>query len=101
MKIKNRTAEFKEILFYKGSFILVYNNGGYNIAPNTCFISTSGDIGLNRAVNYIDAQYDVSTTKREILSIEKEIESKQNKIKELKDTLEHQKEALKEITDGH
>ena len=100
MKIKNRTAEFKEILFYKGSFILVHNNGGYNIAPNTWYIGTSGDRGMTRVVNHIYAQYDVSATEREILSIEKEIESKQKRIKELKDTLKHQKEAVKEITNG-
>jgi hypothetical protein len=101
MKIKNRTAEFKEILFYKGSFILVYNDGSYNIAPNTYYISTSGDIGLNRAVNYIDSRYDVYATELEILSIEKEIESKQNKIKELKNTLDTQRENLKELTNEY
>lgn len=100
MKIKNRTAEFKEILFYKGSFILVHNNGGYNIAPNTWYIGTSGDRGLNCVVNHIDAQYDVSATEREISAVEKEIENKQKRIQELKDTLDSQREALKEIAKG-
>ena len=101
MKIKNRTAEFKDILYYKGYFILVYNDGSYNITHNTYYTSMTGDMGISRAVNYIDAQYDVSDTELNILSIEKEIESKQKRIKELKDTLEHQKEALKEIVNEH
>ena len=89
------------MVVHKGSFILVYNDGSYNIAHNTYYTSMTGDMGISRAVNYIEAEYDVSHTEREISSIEKEIESKQNKIKELKDTLEHQKEAVKEIANEH
>lgn len=101
MKIKNRTAEFKDILFYKGYFILVYNDGSCNVAKNYFYTSASGDRGINHATAYIEAEYDVSATEREISAIEKEIESKQKRIKELKDTLEHQKEAVEEIANEH
>jgi hypothetical protein len=100
-KIKNRTAEFKDILFYKGHFILVYNDGSYNIAKSHYYTSMVGDLGIDRAVSYIDTQYDVSDTELNILSIEREIEGKQKRLKELKDTLESQKEALREITNKY
>lgn len=85
-KIKEYTDNIAKVLFCKGYYILVYTDGSVSILQAQCYIgSSNSELGIQRALEYIEKAYDAESVAREIAAIKKSIKKQEAKLEELEE----------------